>query len=116
MKRALVVAASFFAIGIVGAFADEKEALTTPESGVLCDRYICADRNGISVELTKKHLGEAAANKLTSQGEFDMTRFTLANGVFCDTEEKACHVDRYFDADGKRSAIDGEATASLFGE
>jgi hypothetical protein len=55
----------------------------------------------------------AAATKLFSQGAFDTTEFTFVNGVFCDTKERICHKDRYFD-NGRRSATDVRTTAILF--
>lgn len=42
--------------------------------------------------------------------------FTFANGVFCDTKECACHKNRYFDANGKRSATDVRTTTIMFGK
>jgi len=116
MRKAATTMLSVILLAAGSALAAEEEALTMPEEGVLCDQYICADRNGISQDLTRKYLGEKAAEALLAQGEFDMTQFTFANGVFCDTKESACYLDRYFDADGKRSAIDAERTAQLFGD
>lgn len=98
-----------------GVFADPAKPLVAPSQGVLCDQYICANENGVSIDLTKKYLGEAVANTVSSQGDFDVTEFTFANGIFCDSKEKACHVDRYFNADGSRSAVDPDSTAQLFG-
>jgi Fels-1 Prophage Protein-like len=89
----------------------------SPSAGVLCDEYMCADANGVSKDLTAKFLGMARATKLFSQGASDTTEFTFANGVFCDTKERICHKDRYFDGvTGKRSATDVRATAILFGK
>lgn len=90
--------------------------LKTPAPGVVCDKYICADKNGVSRVLTKKYIGSVAAKKAFGQGAFDTTQFTFANGIFCDTKEKACHVDRYFDNNGKRSKIHADITAKLFGK
>ncbi|MBD9488191.1 YcgJ family protein [Ensifer sp. ENS11] len=78
--------------------------LRSPEKGVLCDRYMCADNTGVSRRLTQKHLGKKAAIKLFSQGDFDQAEFTFANGIFRDVKERLCREDRYFDADSKRSA------------
>ncbi len=71
---------------------------------MLCDRYMCADNTGVSRRLTQKHVGKKAAIKLFSQGDFDQAEFTFANGIFRDVKERLCREDRYFDADGKRSA------------
>lgn len=95
--------------------ASAADALLSPEKGVLCDRYMCADNTGISSRLTQKHLGKQAAIKLFSQGDFDRTEFTFANGIFCDVKERLCREGRYFDADGKRSgAISKSYTRLLF--
>jgi hypothetical protein len=100
------------------AHAGQKAAaLRSPAKGVLCDRYVCADDRGISRELTERHLGSKAAAKAFSQGDFDPTTFTFANGIFCDVKERLCRKDRYFGADGKRSgAISSKYTNLLFGE
>lgn len=115
MKNTLITALLVTLVGCNTAHTASAKPLTAPEKGVLCDTYICADQSGVSVDLTRKHLGEAAAQAILSQGEFDVTEFTFATGVFCDTKEKACHVDRYFDANGQRSALDAKHTALLFG-
>ncbi|MDQ8953049.1 YcgJ family protein [Acinetobacter rudis] len=88
--------------------------LKSPTAGVVCDQYICADKKGVSKTLTTKYLGKKQANKAFSQGEFDTTQFTFANGVFCDTKTQLCHVDRYFEANNQRSAIDPKTTKLLF--
>ena len=91
-------------------------ALLNPEAGVLCDQYVCVDQNGISAALTQQYLGDSAAKTLGAFGEFDITAMTFANGIFCDTATKLCHIDRFFEADGKRSAISAEYTQKLFGK
>ena len=87
----------------------------SPSAGVLCDEYVCADANGLSKNLTARFLGAAEATKLFSQVTSDGTEFTFANGVFCDTKERICHKDRYFE-NGKRSATAVRSTAILFGK
>ncbi|KQN54471.1 hypothetical protein ASE98_15950 [Pseudomonas sp. Leaf48] len=94
--------------------ADNK----SPAPGVLCDRYVCANDQGISRELTAKYLGEkAASNKLFSMQSVDLTEFTFANGIFCDVKERLCREDRYYGADGQRTGgISSKYTKLLFGE
>ena len=58
--------------------------------------YICVNSDGISPELTRKYLGEKAAENLQSVQGYDPSEFTFANGVFCDVKEKLCRDDRYF--------------------
>jgi hypothetical protein len=65
--------------------------LHSPVSGVLCDRYVCANDKGISRELTEKYLGKkAAANEVFTSSDVDLTEFTFANGIFCDVKERLC--------------------------
>ncbi|MED8903673.1 YcgJ family protein [Escherichia coli] len=97
-------------------FAKTTEILKNPAKGILCDKYICADQHGISSSLTRKYLGEKREVYLLAQGEFDKTQFTFSNGVFCDTGEKRCHTNRYFDKDGKRSPVAETETQLLFSE
>lgn len=75
----------FFAVLLVlpaVAPAAQPEALRSPRVGVLCDRYFCADSRGISRPLTEQYLGRTVAKRLFSQGDFDLTQFTFANGIF----------------------------------
>ncbi|OTG82837.1 hypothetical protein B9T27_06075 [Acinetobacter sp. ANC 4648] len=90
--------------------------LKNPEKKVLCDKYICANSEGVSKELTIKYLGQKQADRIFSQGEFDKTQFTFENGIFCDTNTKTCHVDRYYNERGKHSAIAPKYTSALFGK
>ncbi|EMF04230.1 YcgJ family protein [Serratia marcescens] len=112
MKKYLLIA--MLAALSPQAFAKSAEALKNPAKSVLCDKYICADQNGVSATLTLKYLGKKREAALTAQGAFDKTAFTFSNGVFCDTREKQCHTDRYFDKDGKRSPVAGKETRLLF--
>ncbi|WP_235423978.1 YcgJ family protein [Citrobacter koseri] len=100
---------------VVGAY--NKKLLQSPEQGVLCDTYVCADGNGISGMLTAKSLGKQKADHLAEQRMSDLTEFTYENGIFCDVKVKLCRKDRYYEANGKRSGIpDAAATQQLFGQ
>ena len=102
------------AASVMPAHAQRKTALKSPEPGVLCDRYLCVDgNNGVSRELTEKYLGKQAATRLFSQGDFDATQFTFANGIFCDVKERLCREDRYYGVDGKRSGKVSEKYTKL---
>lgn len=95
--------------------ADQK-AIRSPERGVLCDRYVCANDEGISRELTEKYLGKRVATKAFAYPDTDRTEFTFANGIFCDVKERLCRQDRYYGADGKRTgAVSEKYTRLLFG-
>ncbi|MDW5507545.1 YcgJ family protein [Pseudomonas lundensis] len=102
---------------VMPAQAKQNSSLKSPASGVLCDRYACANgTDGISRELTEKYLGKKVATKLYSQGDFDSTEFTFANGIFCDVKERLCREDRYYGEGGKRSgAVSKKYTELLFG-
>lgn len=97
--------------------SERAGSLLSPHPGVLCDRYFCANKDdGVSMALTRRYLGGAAAKKLAAQGQFDTTAFTFANGVFCDLAEKRCRANRYFDAQGHRSGeVRKTETRLLFG-
>lgn len=90
--------------------------LEHPERNVLCDQYFCANAQGVSQALTEKYLGEGQANRVFSQGAFNLSQFTFANGVFCDTREQMCYADRYFDSDGKRSQKALNYSKALFAQ
>jgi hypothetical protein len=110
--------ALLLAVGVMPAHAKQQTKIQSPVSGVLCDRYLCANKKGISRELTEKYLGKkAAANKLFATSDVDLTEFTFANGTFCDTKERLCREDRYYGANGQRSgAVSKKFTKALFGE
>lgn len=93
--------------------AKTSTSLVSPQKGVICDQYICVNKKGVSKSLTAQYLGTQKANKVFSQGDFDRSAFTFSNGVFCDTNTKRCHVDRYFD-NGHRSKVDQKITDQLF--
>ena len=94
----------------------QRIELQQPQAQSLCDQYICANAQGISKDLTVKYLGQAQADKVFSQGTFDQAQFTFANGIFCDTKVRKCFVDRYFDANGQRSAEAKHYSQALFGQ
>ncbi len=87
--------------------------LQSPACGVVCDPYICVNSDGISPELTRKYLGEKAAENLQSLQGYDPSEFTFANGVFCDVKEKLYRDDRYFGVDGKRSGKINQTTTKM---
>ncbi|CAE6864790.1 hypothetical protein R75465_07882 [Paraburkholderia aspalathi] len=110
--------AILLAVGVMPAHAEQGATLQSPASGVLCDRYLCANDKGVSRELTKRYLGtKAAANKLFTTSDTDLTEFTFANGIFCDVKERLCREDRYYGANGQRNgAVSNKYTKTLFGE
>ncbi len=96
-KKSVVFAVLFFS-----GLAQAAPALFSPEAGVLCDKKagFCADSQGISMGLTRIHLGDKAQAKLVktfgSIDGVDMGSYTLSNGVHCESSEKQCYQDRYF--------------------
>lgn len=111
--RSWLVLASLVVAGIAPAWAGGVHA---PTAGVLCDRYVCADKHGISQRLTEHYLGKKPAAQSFSRGEFDHSAFTFSNGIFCDVKECLCRENRYFDARGQRSPVSAKYTRLLFGK
>jgi hypothetical protein len=97
------------------AAAPVKDAVFSPQSGVLCDKQvgICADAQGISMALTQQYLGEAAEKKqlgLLKKGGYNQTYFILSDGVACNTADKKCYVGEF------DSTVDAAHTKALFGD
>ena len=91
----------------------------SPKPGVVCDKkaQLCADANGISLALTKEHLGAKAEavmqNRIKEAGgpaNYDLTWFAFSNGVDCKTTQKVCHVSKHSDE------VDAAHTKALFGQ
>ncbi len=115
VSRGLFIGVLWALSSLTQVHAADKTALHSPQAGVLCDSYICADAQGVSRALTERYLGARVAQRVFSQGDFDRTAFTFANGIFCDTHERLCREDRYYGSDGKHSgAISTHYTALLF--
>lgn len=109
--------ALLLAVSAIPVHAGQRATLRSPEPGVLCDRHLCVNDEGVSRGLTEKYLGRKAATNLFSQGDFDLTEFTFANGIFCDVKERLCREDRYYGANGKRSGtVSKKYTELLFGQ
>ncbi|MGO2143592.1 MAG: YcgJ family protein [Serratia bockelmannii] len=94
--------------------AREQAPVFFPAAGIICDRKssLCADAMGISMGLTQQYLGHAAQSKLQQSlgdgRDVDMGSYTLSNGVFCDSQAKACYTDRF------KTQLDFETTKHLF--
>lgn len=96
--------------------ADDRLPLLNPAPGVVCDAYFCADADGVSDRLTLKYMGEKQAKALRDAGHFDHRAFTFLNGIYCDTREKVCRQNRYYNTDGKPAgAVESVTTQMLFG-
>ncbi|VVP43724.1 YcgJ family protein [Pseudomonas fluorescens] len=103
------------AVSALPAYAGKQAALRSPEPGVLCDQYICANDKGLSRELMKKYLDYNTAAKDLPMDDLGLTSFTFANGIFCDVKERLCREDRYYGADGERSgAVNKKYSGLLF--
>ncbi|WP_145536096.1 YcgJ family protein [Yersinia thracica] len=117
MKTLLAVLVLSLGFIATNANAATQKRLKSPVSGVVCDNFVCADTKGISVPLTERYLGKKKSERIVALGDFDHTRFTFANGVFCDVKERLCRKDRYHGVDGKNSgAVDKQTTNLLFGQ
>lgn len=110
----IIVNSVFILLGSVAFTTAANAKLNSPKPGVLCDQYACANQNGLSVDLTANYLDQSKAKKVAALGA-NVTEFTYADGTFCDAKAKLCYVDRYFESNGKRSAVNKEATQKLFG-
>jgi hypothetical protein len=89
-------------------------ALSSPAPGVVCDRAAnsCYDRNGISLPLTRQHLGPWAEWQLARQqaGRPVATVFQLSDGSLCDLRSQTCWSDAY-----SRRQVARELSEQLFG-
>ncbi len=61
--------------------AQNITAVFSPKRGVVCDKYICADKKGVSKSLTNQYLGAKKAKQAFSQGDFDTSAFTSSSNV-----------------------------------
>ncbi|WP_413469855.1 YcgJ family protein [Serratia quinivorans] len=99
-----------------GAWAGPTAVFFPPAAqGVVCDRAagFCADREGVSMGLTRQYLGEREARRLQQAlGNVPPTyldRFSLSNGVYCNRAAQACYTGR------RTSVPDRVMTQALFG-
>ena len=94
-----------------------KGDVYSPDKGVICDKKagFCADRYGISVGFTKEFLGQEAQDKMMAkikevgENNFDMSVYTMSNGVHCDSGKEKCFSGKFDDT------VDEAHTAALFG-
>ncbi|MGR5145795.1 YcgJ family protein [Photobacterium alginatilyticum] len=79
------------------------EHVFSPDHGIICDQRagFCVDRYGISMAFTKEFLGQAAQDKMMKMinevgaKNFDTSRYSFSNKVYCDSGQQACFTDRY---------------------
>jgi hypothetical protein len=90
-----ILAACAVTLLSAAALADNDKIDLLP-GGILCDRgdQVCYDRSGANVEQTRRKFGEYAAadvqKKLRKSGEWGEKKFTLSNGVKCNTQNRVC--------------------------
>jgi hypothetical protein len=89
-------------------------SLSSPAPGVVCDRNTssCYDRNGLSLPLTRQHLGAWAEWRLARRlaGQPQVPQFQLSDGSLCDLRSQLCWRDGY----GRRQVAQ-ELSQELFG-
>ncbi|EKS6735951.1 hypothetical protein OR233_004439 [Enterobacter asburiae] len=87
------------------------------EKGVICDIYFCVNREGVSVDLTLKFLGEKKAKKLAGGSSFrNSHEFTFSNGVHCNSKIKKCFSSRFYNQNGEVDGVQRQDyTNWLFG-
>ncbi|PSV64797.1 hypothetical protein C9J48_01165 [Photobacterium profundum] len=77
----------------------------SPDKGVICDKKagFCVDSFGISMAFTQEYLGDDAQKEMMKVIEtvgtknFDTTRYSLSNGVYCDALKQGCFKSRFND-------------------
>lgn len=75
----------------------------SPDHGIICDQRarFCVDRYGISMAFTKEFLGQAAQDRMMKMinevgaKNFDTSRYSFSNKVYCDSGQQACFTDRF---------------------
>ncbi|MEX1323999.1 MAG: hypothetical protein AB1Z21_07390, partial [Synechococcaceae cyanobacterium] len=86
--------------------------ISRPAPGVVCDRsaMTCFNRRGPSVDLTRQHLGNSAAQRLSASlsGRPPAREFRLSNGVVCSVPEQTCWTN------ASRSRVNDSFTRDLF--
>jgi len=101
--RILTTIILFFYTLSVAANIQLDDHIFSPDKGVICDQKagFCVDSYGISMAFTKEFLGQAAQDKMMNMindvgtKNFDTSRYSLSNKVYCDSAQKACFTDRY---------------------
>jgi hypothetical protein len=94
MKRR-ILAACAVALFSAAAVADNDKIDLLP-GGIVCDRgdQVCYDHSGANVEQTRRKFGEYAAadvqKKLGKKDGWGEKKFTLSNGVKCNTPNRVC--------------------------
>ena len=118
MKRVIPALLSFSAFCFLSgpSLSGQSNPLKSPEKGVLCDQYFCADRHGISGGLTTKYLGAAVTQAMMVHSTFNPKSFIFSNGIACEIEEQRCYEAQYRDTQrGKRNRVSLAYTTLLFG-
>ena len=86
--------------------------ISRPAPGVVCDRaaMTCFNGSGPSLDLTRRHLGNSAAQRLSASlsGRPPAREFRLSNGVVCSVGESTCWTS------SSRNRVDQELTRDLF--
>ncbi|MGF1868965.1 YcgJ family protein [Photobacterium indicum] len=92
--------------GSVSAVATELTPhIYSPYKGVICDKKagFCVDSYGISMAFTQEYLGDDAQKEImkvidsVGTKNFDTTRYSLSNGVYCDSLKQGCFKSRFND-------------------
>ena len=88
--------------GAGGSTGSTHGKVFSPDRGVVCDRVgkFCADYQGIALGLIKEYFGESAMRTWEKRmsKNFDKSRFTMSNGVHCDTNVQKCYTNKFKDA------------------
>ena len=89
-----------------------KGSVYSPEQGILCDSQsgFCTDSTGISLGYTKEYLGQKNQDTWSNRisGDYDTTRFSFSNSIYCDTNARKCWTNKY------KESVDYYYTGKLF--
>jgi hypothetical protein len=117
LTHGLWAAATVAAVGVTAMPARAQVpalfgGISRPAPGVICDRSTstCFDRRGPSVELTREHLGDSAARRLSASlsGRPPAQEFRFSNGVLCSVPQQTCWTN------AGRSRVNDSFTRELF--
>lgn len=105
MNKLLAGLALSAVLGSAWANTELAKNIYSPERGIICDKTagFCVDSFGISMAFTQQYLGDDAQARMIKMIEragsknFDSTRYSFSNGVYCDSFQQACFISRFTD-------------------
>lgn len=109
-----LTAAALLVGGLMPGVARANTTISSPAPGVICDAVsrTCYDANGISLPLTRQHMGSWAEWRLARQlaGQPLPTEFRLSDGSVCELRSRSC----WSEQNGRRRPA-SQLSEQLFG-